>query len=75
MVQGIVVPVDTNEPLREIDTAQPDAIARAVGGLVEAVDLYDLGVTVCVNEAGLLQSLPWNRRASLFWSYHVPAAR
>lgn len=75
MVQGIVIPADTDEPLREIDTAQPDAVARAVGGLMEAVDLYDLGVTVYVNEAGLLHGLPWNSRASFLWWYHVPAAR
>lgn len=52
MVQGIVIPVDTDERLREIDTSQPDAIANAVGGLMEAVDLHDLGVTLYVNEFG-----------------------
>lgn len=75
MVQGIVIPVDTDEPLGEIDTAQPDAIARAVGGLMEAVDLYEIGVTVYVNESGLLQHLPFNSRASFLWWYHVPRTR
>lgn len=75
MVQGIIIPVDTDEPLRGIDTAQPDAIANAVGGLMEAVDLYDLGVTVYVNESGLLRHLPFNSRASFLWWYHVPSAR
>ena len=75
MVQGIVIPVDIDKPLREINTAQPDAIARAVGGLMEAVDLYDLGITVYVNESGLLQHLPFNSRASFLWWYHVPRTR
>jgi hypothetical protein len=75
MVQGIVIPVDTDEPLREIDTSQSDAIASTVGGLMEAVDLYDLGVTIYVNESGLLQHLPFNSRASFLWWYHVPRIR
>ncbi|MDF1478794.1 DUF3846 domain-containing protein [Leifsonia sp. H3M29-4] len=75
MVTGIVIPADANEPVREIDTAVPDAIATAVGGLMEAVDLHGLRVTVYVNESGLLQHLPFNSRASFLWWYHVPSAR
>ncbi|PPG44391.1 DUF3846 domain-containing protein [Rathayibacter sp. AY2B5] len=75
MVTGIVIPAEVGEPLRELDTSVPNAIAETVGGLMEAVDLYDLGVTVYVNESGLLRHLPFNSRASFLWWYHVPSAR
>ncbi|GAB2513197.1 DUF3846 domain-containing protein [Paramicrobacterium agarici] len=75
MVQGIAIPADPDEPLREFDTAAPDAIATAVGGLMEAVDLFDLGITIFVNESGVLQHLPFNSRASFLWWHQVPAAR
>ena len=66
MVTGIVISSAIDEPVREFDTAAPDAIATAVGGLMEAVDLLDLGITIYVNEEGLLQSLPYNPSATLF---------
>lgn len=75
MVTAIVIPADGEEPLREIDTSEPDAVGIAVGGFMEAVDIVDLGITVYVNESGLLQHLPFNGRVSFLWWYHVPAAR
>ncbi|KJL24873.1 hypothetical protein RL72_01596 [Microbacterium azadirachtae] len=75
MVHGIVIPADGESPLRRIDTTQPDAIGTAVGGFMEAVDIVDLGITVYVNESGLLQHLPFNSRVSFLWWHHVPAAR
>lgn len=75
MVTGIVIPAESGEPLRALDTSVSGAVAKAVGGLMEAVDLFDLGVTVYINEAGLLRHLPFNSRASFLWWYHVPSAR
>lgn len=75
MVTGIVIPAESGESLRELDTSVPHAIATTVGGLMEAVDLFVLGVTVYVNEEGLLRHLPFNSRASFLWWYHVPEAR
>lgn len=74
MVSAIVIPADSDEPLREIDTSQPDAITKAVGGFMEAVDLFDLGITIYVNESGLLQHLPFNSRVSFLWWYYFPGA-
>ncbi len=75
MVRAIVIPADGEEPPREIETSDPAAIAKAVDGFMEAVDIYELGVTVYVNESGLLRRLPFNSRVSFLWRYHVPAVR
>lgn len=34
-----------------------------------------MGVTIYINEEGLLRRLPFNSRASFLWWYYVPAAR
>ncbi|UOE25122.1 DUF3846 domain-containing protein [Agromyces soli] len=52
-----------------------DDYARSVDGYIEAVDVPDLGVTIYVNEIGLLRRLPFNSRASFLWWYYEPAAR
>lgn len=75
MMRAIVVPADPDEPLRELDTAVPDAVGTAVGGFMEAVDLFDLGITIYVNESGLLQHLPFNSRASFLWWHYALGGR
>lgn len=75
MVQGIIIPADNTAPLM---TARLDSLAdyqRAVGGWIEAVDIPDLSVTMYVNEEGLIRDLPYNRRATFLWRFHVPQAR
>lgn len=75
MVQGIVIPADAESPLRRRDFARLEAYQAAVGGWIEAVDLLNFGVTIYVNEEGLLRHLPLNSRASFLWWYHVPEMR
>lgn len=75
MVQGIVIPADAESPLEQRDFARLEDYQAAVGGWIEAVDLHDLGVTIYVNEEGLLRQMPFNSRASFLWWYHVPEAR
>lgn len=75
MVQGIVIPADAESPLELRNFAQLEDYQAAVGGWIEAVDLLDFGVTIYVNEEGLLRHLPFNSRASFLWWYHVPEAR
>lgn len=75
MVQGIVIPADTERPLEQREFARLEDYQAVVGGWIEAVDLHDLGVTVYVNEEGLLRQLPFNSRVSFLWWYHVPEAR
>lgn len=74
MVKGIYVPVDENEPLELREFATLDDYQAAVDGWIEAVDVPSLGVTIYVNEEGLLRHLPFNPRASFLWWFHVPGA-
>lgn len=74
MVKGIYVPVDESEPLELREFATLDDYQAAVDGWIEAVDVPSLGVTIYVNEEGLLRHLPFNPRASFLWWFHVPGA-
>lgn len=75
MVQGIIIPADNTAPLRASTLDSLEDYQRAVGGWIEAVDIPDLGVTMYVNEEGLIRDLPFNRRATFLWRFHVPQAR
>lgn len=75
MVEGIIIPADSTAPLRASALDSLDDYMRAVGGWIEAVDIPDLGVTMYVNEEGLIRDLPFNRRATFLWRFHVPQAR
>lgn len=75
MVTGIVIPADADQPIELRDFAGLDDYRAAVDGWIEAIDLLDLGITIYVNEEGLLRHLPFNSRASFLWWYHVPTAR
>jgi hypothetical protein len=46
-----------------------------VGGWIEPVDVPSLGITICVNEEGLIRQLPRDPRATFLWWFHVPANR
>ncbi|MFF8186162.1 DUF3846 domain-containing protein [Microbacterium sp. NPDC016588] len=75
MVQGIIIPADNTAPLRTHELDSLEDYQRAVGGWYEAVNIPDLGVTMYVNEEGLIRDLPFNRRATFLWRFHVPQAR
>ena len=75
MVQGIIIPADNTAPLRTAALDSLEDYQRAIGGWFEAVDIPDLGVTMYVNEEGLNRDLPFNRRATFLWRFHVPLAR
>lgn len=75
MVHGIIIPADNTAPLRTATLDSFQDFQRAVGGWFEAVDIPDLGVTMYVNEEGLIRDLPFNRRATFLWRFHVPQAR
>ena len=74
MVKGIYVPVDETEPLEQREFATLDDYQTAVDGWIEAVEIPSLGITIYVNEEGLLRRLPFNPRASFLWWFHVPGA-
>ncbi|MDQ4213731.1 DUF3846 domain-containing protein [Microbacterium sp. ASV81] len=75
MARGLIIPADVEQPLEEREFAQLEYYQAAVGGWIESVDLPTLGVTLYVNEEGLIRHLPFNSRASFLWWYHVPEAR
>lgn len=75
MVRGIVVPAEGDLPLEQRDFARLEDYQAAVDGWIEAVDLPSIGVTIFINEEGLIRQLPFNSRASFLWWYHVPEAR
>lgn len=75
MVTGIVVPAEGDLPLEQRDFARLEDYQAAVDGWIETVDLPSIGVTIFINEEGLIRQLPFNSRASFPWWYHVPEAR
>lgn len=75
MVKGLLLVVDSDAPVEERELSSLDDYQAAVGGWIESVDIPSLGVTIYVNEEGLLRQLPLNSRATFLWWFHVPAAR
>lgn len=75
MVQGIIIPADNSASLTVATFETLEDYQQVVGGWIEAVDIPDLGVTIYVNEEELIRDLPFNRRATFLWRFHVPQAR
>lgn len=75
MVKGIVVPHDGEASLELREFSEFGDYQQVVGGWIEAVSIPSLGVTVYVNEEGLLQHLPLNSRVTFLWWFHVPESR
>ncbi|AZN29358.1 DUF3846 domain-containing protein [Flaviflexus salsibiostraticola] len=75
MARGIYVPAEASEPLEERQFVGLEDYQRAVDGWIEAVDVPDLGVTIYINEEGLLRHLDFNSRATFLWWHYVPEAR
>ncbi|QLD11026.1 DUF3846 domain-containing protein [Microbacterium oleivorans] len=75
MVHGIYIPAADAWDIEAREYVHLEDYQSAVDGWIEAVDLPDFGCTLFVNEDGLLRGLPYNRRATYLWWYHVPQAR
>ncbi|MCC4907758.1 DUF3846 domain-containing protein [Microbacterium sp. cx-59] len=75
MVRALRIPVDPDEPITEVQVESLEDYQGIVGGYIEPVDIPALGVTVYVNEEGLLRQLSLNSRATFLWWYFVPEAR
>lgn len=67
MVTCLRVPADSDEPIELIYVDSDDEYRRIVGGWIEAVDVPVLGISIYVNEEGLVRRLPFNARASAVW--------
>jgi len=75
MVRSIFIPADEDESITELQVLDLEDYQSAIGGWIEPVDVPELGVTVYVNDEGLLRRLPFNSRATFLWWHFVPEAR
>lgn len=75
MVQAIVIPANDTEPIEPRGLRELEDYQAEVGGWIEHVDLPEIGATLVVNENGIAERLPFNRRATFFWWFHQPHAR
>lgn len=75
MVKGLIIPAEASASIEVRGFERLEGYQAVVGGWIEPVDIPDLGITVYVNEEGLLRHLPPNSRATFLWWYHVPESR
>jgi hypothetical protein len=75
VVRALRIPVDPDEPITEVQVDSLKDYQAVVGGYIEPVDIPALGVTVYVNEEGLLRQIRLNSRVTFLWWYFVPEAR
>jgi len=75
VVKALRIPADPDEPIMEVQVESLEDYQAVVGGYIEPVDITELGITVYVNDEGLLRQLPLNSRATFLWCYFVPEAR
>lgn len=75
MVHGIIIPADNRASFIAATFETLGDYQRVVGGRIQAVDFPDLGVTIYVNEGGLIRDLPFNRRATFLWWSYIPGVR
>lgn len=75
MVTGVHVPARITHPVAVREFNDLADYQAGVGGMIEAVDLRLIDVTMYVNEEGLMRGLEFNPRATMLWWYWVPAAR
>lgn len=75
MPWGIVIPADEAAPLEFRLFGQVTEYQEAVEGWFQCIDIEEPAATFFVNEEGKVHDLPLNRRATLMWWVHSPAAR
>ncbi|MBT8161457.1 MULTISPECIES: DUF3846 domain-containing protein [Arthrobacter] len=71
MISAILIPADEETPISLIDIDGLRDMQRAVGGLIEVMDIDRPDATLVINEEGKLISLPMNRRATLACWTHL----
>ena len=65
MSMGIVIPSGDTLPLEEREFTGLGDYQAAVGGFIAPVDIEDRGITVYVNDEGIVMGLPINARATI----------
>lgn len=74
MVTGVIIPADESMAVSQHEFNDLRDYQEAVGGLIEAIDLEFPAMSFFANEEGKLIGLPVNRRATILWWLHSPAA-
>lgn len=72
MVTGVIIPADETLALSQQEFNDLHDYQRAVGGLIEAIDLDSPAMTFFANDEAKLIGLPINRRATILWWLHSP---
>lgn len=75
MPWGIVIPADEEAPLEFRLFGQITEYQEVVEGWFQCIDIENPAASFFVNEEGKVHNLPLNRRATLMWWAHMPAAR
>ena len=75
MSMGIVIPSGDTLPLEEREFTGLGDYQAAVGGFIAPVDIEDRGITVYVNDEGIVMGLPINARATALWWLWSPQVR
>ncbi|MBZ4486728.1 DUF3846 domain-containing protein [Microbacterium sp. cx-55] len=74
MAHGILIPASDRIDLTRYEARELADYQLAVDGWIEAVDVAPFGCTLFVNEDGHPRGLPFNRRATFLWWFHVARA-
>ncbi|MFI8696710.1 DUF3846 domain-containing protein [Dietzia maris] len=76
-IRGIVIPACEELPVHVVEFDQGDisAIQLHVGGMFQCIDINDPSATIFCDEEGKLKGSEVNRRATMLWWVHYPAAR
>lgn len=75
MTTALFIPSDDRQSVAPFARRVPADLSALVGDMMEAVDLPTLGVTVYVDESGLVKRLPFNSRATFLWWHHGRTSR
>jgi Domain of unknown function (DUF3846) len=73
MVTGVIIPADETLAVSRHEFNDLHDYQKAVGGLIEAIDLGSPAMTFFANDEAKLIGLPINRRATMLWWLHSPA--
>ena len=74
-IRGLMVPAEPSALPTRATFHGLGTIQATVGGYVEAVNTEREGLTLYANDEGKLRGLPLNKRATVLWWLHSPAAR
>lgn len=74
MVKGLFIPCSADQPILEGTFNELSDYQQVVGGYIEAVYVRNHPFVLVVNEDGRAKRLAMNRRATILWWLHNPAA-